>query len=65
MMRPVIKHKVDAIKKMAKHADLAGYRSAKPPRASGDNLSKAIRDEREAAIFQEELKLAFKQSKSR
>lgn len=62
-MRPVIKHKVDAIKEMAKNADLASYRSAKPPRASADNLSKAIRDEREAAIFQEELKLAFKQSK--
>lgn len=62
-MRPSIKSKVDAIKAIAQRVDLPHFRSAKPPRTSGDSLSKAIRDEREAAIFQEELKLAFKQSK--
>lgn len=62
-MRPTIKSKVDAIKAIAQRADSSHFRSAKPPRTSGDSLSKAIRDRREAAIFQEELKLAFKQSK--
>ena len=62
-MRPTIKTKVDAIKAIAQKADSSHFRAAKPPRSAGDSLSKAIRDEREAAIFQEELKLAFKQSK--
>ncbi|SEO04907.1 hypothetical protein SAMN05216436_1304 [bacterium A37T11] len=62
-MRPVIQQKIDAIKAIARNSASTGHEGAKAPRVVSDNLSKAIRNKRDAEIFQKELEVAFRQAK--
>lgn len=62
-MKQAVKHKINALKALAKGGVSKNIMLKSSSRIVNDNLSKAIRNERDAEIFRKELSIAFKLAK--
>lgn len=63
-MRDVVQHKINSLKAIAsKGEDKSSTVVKNSSRIVNDNLSKSIRNEKDAKVFRKELSIAFKLAK--